>query len=201
MNMTYRLILLALAFLMVIPGCRVDPPPPEEQVAEYPAPEETVPVAPVDPAEFAGPSPADVEAIRQHTLNVADVQRYGRAAESVHEVVTRDPELQRLRGVLEAEIADAQSIEEAMRILEQNPQLRQAIERAGLSTQDYLVTAAALYGAYSYVMMREQGVPEPFRPDYVTDAHIQFIVENRAEVEAVVERLIEVYGDDFDDLQ
>ena len=197
---SHKLIVLALVAFLVLPGCRVDPPPPEDPVLEEePLPDDML--VPVGPQEMEAPATADVQAIRQHTLTVESVRRYARAAESVHDVVTRDPELQRLQGVLEAEVADAQSIQEAQRILEEHPRLRQAIAEAGISTEDYLVTAAALYGAYSYVVMREQGVPEPFRPDYVTEAHIQFIMGNRAEVEAVVERLIEVYGDDFDDLQ
>jgi hypothetical protein len=196
---TDKLIAVTLVGLVLLTGCRLDRAPTVDDPmheTEDPVMPDTLAAEPMDdPYE---PPSADVQAVQQHALTVEEVRRYGRAFENVHEVVTTDPDAQRLQGLLEAEVADAQTIAQAQQILNEHPRLREAIERAGISTEDYVLTASALYGAYSYVIMREQGVPEPFRPDYVTDAHIQFIVDNRQEVERVIERIAELYGEDID---
>lgn len=183
---------LLLAFvLLALAGCRSEAPPPEPAP---PAPSVTLP-------ETAAPAPtqAPLAEVRQHDLRVEDVRRYGRAAEAVLQAAAEDPEVQRLHDDLEMQLTQAASLEEVQQILDANPRIQRALSEAGVSTRDYVLTGTALLGAYSYLLMREEGVDDAFRPEYVTDEHVRFIEHNRAEVDAVVARLQELYGTDFDD--
>lgn len=205
---------LGLLTVMVVAGCGRDDAPvaldePNDPIVEADGLAVEHPAADPADAEFAedvvapealpARSPErDMAAVRDSELTVDNVRRYGRAVESVHRAVTNDPELQRIQRELDSRMDDAGSVREVEEILNQHPAIRNAIREAGFSTEDYLLTGAALYGAYMYVTLTEQGMPETYRPDYVTDAHIRFIRQNRAEVEAVVQQIMEVYGADMD---
>jgi hypothetical protein len=145
------------------------------------------------------PEPAATAEVRNHDLTVEEVRRYARAAEAIHEVAGDDEQARELAEDLETRLARAADIDEVQQILDEHPRVQEALRAAGISTRDYVVTGTALMGAYSYIVMTEMGVPDAYRPDYVSDAHIAFVHQNRADVDAVVARLQELYGGDFFD--
>jgi hypothetical protein len=192
-TMTFRL-LLTVSLALAVAGCR-----PADDAAQ-PPPESPEPVfddtVALDPAHTEGEA---FEEVREHSLTVPQVERYGRAAEAIHQLAIEEPELRRLEDELEARLRQARSVEEVQQILDEHPRVQEALRRAGISSRDYVLTGTALLGAYEYVVMREQGVMDPHRPDYVTDEHIRFVEQNRPEVDAVVARLQELYGDELDE--
>jgi hypothetical protein len=190
--MPVRSLLLALVLLAV--ACRPAAPP--EAPPEGPAPlalEAPVPSAP------RAADPEVVAEVRAKSLSVPEVRRYAQAAEAVQRLA-EDPASPVVDDALEDRIARAESIEEVQAILDADPRVRQALREAGITSRDYVLTGTALLGAYTYVLAREEGHPDAARPEYVTDAHVRFVEQNRAEVDAIVARLQSVYGVDFDDL-
>jgi hypothetical protein len=191
--MPLRSLLLALALLAA--ACRPAAPP---EPAPEPAAPSAAPEAPVPPAPRAA-DPEVVAEVRAKSLSVPEVRRYAQAAEAVQRLA-EDPASPVVDDALEDRIARAESIEEVQAILDADPRVRQALREAGITSRDYVLTGTALLGAYSYVLAREEGHADAARPEYVTDTHVRFVEQNRAEVDAIVVRLQSVYGVDFDDL-
>jgi hypothetical protein len=183
------------ACLILLPGCRADPPttPTEDgpaEIAPETAPDREAEAGPLVPAE-------EVAELREHRLSVDEVRRYERAAQSLQRMAAEEPQESDLRD-LETRLARAETLEEVQQILDQHPRVQQALSAAGISSRDYVLTGTALLGAYSYILMREQGIPDAYRPDYVADEHIHFVERNRAEVDVIVERLQALYGVELD---
>jgi hypothetical protein len=181
--------------LILLAGCRAErPTPPTED-----APAEVAPETAPGPEAEAGPTvPAEeVAELREHRLSVDDVRRYERAAERLQRMAAEEPRAPDLQD-LETRLARAETLEEVQQILDQHPGVQQALREAGISSRDYVLTGTALLGAYSYILMREQGIPDAYRPDYVTDEHIRFVERNREEVDVIVERLQALYGVELD---
>jgi hypothetical protein len=185
---------LLLALVLLAAACRPAAPP--EAPPEGPAPPALE--APVPSAPRAA-DPEVVAEVRAKSLSVPEVRRYAQAAEAVQRLA-EDPASPVVDDALEDRIARAESIEEVQAILDADPRVRQALREAGITSRDYVLTGTALLGAYTYVLAREEGHPDAARPEYVTDAHVRFVEQNRAEVDAIVARLQSVYGVDFDDL-
>lgn len=194
-----RLATLPLLLALLLAGCQAGSPndPLEDPPPSAPPPSEMG--ATDAPPAGDQPEPAAIAEVRNHDLSVDDVRRYARAAEAIHQLSDDDPGARDLAEDLETRLARAADIDEVQQILDEHPRVQEALRAAGISSRDYVVTGTALLGAYSYVIMTEQGVPDAYRPDYVSDAHIQFVNQNRADVEAVVARLQELYGGDLDD--
>jgi len=194
-----RALPLALAVALALAACRPADPPPAPPPT--PAPEAVAPDPSAVPEAPAPAAPEVVAEVRQHPLTVAEVERYARAAEAVHRAGDADPDARRIEQEFEDRLARAQSLEEVEALLDGNPRVRQALQDAGISSRDYALTGTALLGAYTYVLARDEGHPDAARPDYVTDAHVRFIEQNRAEVDRIVARLQSIYGVDFDELE
>lgn len=171
-------------------GCRGERPQAEEAPAAVAPPE--APQEP-EPEPLLESHAEAVEEVREHRLTVADVQRYARATENVQRALSEHPEDPGF-WELERRLAQAASIEEVQQILDQGARVQQALRQAGITSRDYVLTGTALLEAYQYVMLREMGIPNPERPEYVADEHIRFIEHNRAEVDAIVARLQALYG-------
>lgn len=140
---------------------------------------------------------AEARALEAYRLTTERIRQFADAYENLHQLEEADPGLQaRLDAMAEAEFDDESGLEDVVSILEREPRVRAAIEDAGLTARDFVLIQATLVPAYMLVMMEEAGVPAPPDVTGVSEHHLEFVRENRAEIDAQMQRIQTFAGDD-----
>jgi hypothetical protein len=123
-------------------------------------------------------------AARDHRLSMPLLERYGQAARNLQQLERTDPEVrQRMDAMGDQE---AQSIEEVTRAVEADPQIRQAIESAGLNVRDYMLTSVALMQAMMASDFQRQGFIQELPPE-VSAENVEFVRENETRIRELLE--------------
>lgn len=170
-----RLFPLLAALTLVACGGDTDAPDPVAPAAEAPARP-----APTDAPADAG---VDEAALAAYTLDMDKVERWQRAAENLEQLTAENPGLQES---WDAEAADAESFDDMLAQIGREPEVRRAIESAGLSLRDYVLTNLALLQAMVAQSALEMNPGSP-APEGVNPENVAFVRENRARLEAMLE--------------
>ncbi len=138
----------------------------------------------------------DATMIRDYRLTMAGIRQYVQATENFQAAIARDPSLQRRLDAME-EAPDADRIGDFVQVVDQIPEWRRAIERAGISTHDYAMVMATLTASALYVGMRRMGM-DPARDEWISDRNVAVVEENWEEIEQLMHRMRDSAYDDTD---
>jgi hypothetical protein len=123
-------------------------------------------------------------AARDHRLSMPLLERYAQAARNLQQLEQTDPEVRRRMDAMGDQ--EAQSIDEVTRAIEADPQIRQAIERAGMNVRDYMLTSVALMQAMMASDFQRQGFIQELPPEVSAD-NVQFVRENETRIRELLE--------------
>jgi hypothetical protein len=147
--------------------------------------------APASAAEATG-APAselrDAAAVRDYRLDIDAVRRYYSVNEGMVRLASEDAGFRARMEAAGQEADTEEDLASFARRLEQIPEFRRELQRAGLTPHDYALITAALAANVLYVIMDEMGGGVE-RSDWVSDANIAFVREHRAELDALTERI------------
>ncbi len=161
---------LPLLLLLALPACG-------ERTAGRPADGTASPgVNQGEPTAAAG---TEVE-LGDYPLQMERVRGWARALENLHDVAEEDPQ-----ALERAEMDPDASLGETVARIEAEPQVRQAIERAGISIRDYVLTGLALFQAMFMAEAMEAGTIQSI-PEGVNARNVEFVRQNRAEIERLL---------------
>jgi len=139
-------------------------------------------------AAAAAPSPApppaasrddgtDSAAIANYRLDMDKVRGLQRAAVALHELNQRHPEIR------ERVSADTFDLDAVLANMNAEPEVRRAIEGAGISTRDYVLGTMALMQAAISHQLSKGGMSVP---PGVSEENRRFMAEHEAEIEQVM---------------
>lgn len=177
-----RLRLLPLAAALILAACGDDAA--DAPGADAPAVEAPGTANPLDPGASPGQALTDDEAaLASYTLTMERVEAWSRASQNLQRLAEEDPALAER---WDAENADAESFDEMIAQIEAEPRARAAVEEAGISVRDYVLTTMALLQAMfaqaAMDMTQDAPVPEGVNP-----ANVQFVRDHQAEIQALFE--------------
>ena len=126
-------------------------------------------------------SDPDLKAVSATTLTLPKYKQYLDASVNLANVAAKNP------GLAESMKSsnDSKSIDETVKALESNPQVRGAVTSTGLTTRDYVLTQWALIQAgMAYAMTKGSGVAqdEVVNKGGVSKANLDFYAKNEAEI-------------------
>lgn len=175
MNKLQSIIVLAAALSLGLLACRGDAP---NALAESDA-------AGGEYAPMDGDASGE-QRIREYRLSMDVLRRFPAIYENLAVALQDDP------GIVDRMEAEGEeSFDESLARMRDEPALRRAIEGAGVSIEDYMLTSVALAGAEMY----------NYFPDAYDDAtrppehQIQFVQDNRAEIDEISARLRSIEGE------
>lgn len=138
-------------------------------------------------ARLGGSSDADVAEVSGYRLTMDAVRRMHQAQLAIYQAMQQNPELAQLAS-MEAEEFSLDAVEERFSSV---PEIRQAIEGAGLSVREYGVIMVALFQASFAQASLEMGAPRDsvlastdMNPD-----NLDFVGEHRDELRRLQEEL------------
>jgi hypothetical protein len=130
-------------------------------------------------------SDADLKAVSATTLTMPKYKQYLDATVNLAKVVANDP------GVAEGmKDGGEKSIDEQVRMLESNAQVKAAVTSTGLSTRDYVLTQwALLQTGMAYALTKQAGASQEdmMKQAGVSKANMDFYVQNEAEINKLAE--------------
>ncbi len=135
---------------------------------------------------FGAAADEDAQRLAAYRLSMSTMNQLEQATLNVAKVVAADPSLQ-------DEDADHETVAEIAAYHRQHPQLRKAIERAGLSTDEYALAMMSWMQA-SLALAVADAVPAERRAKALADsgvprANLDFIVTNRKQLDAISQRI------------
>jgi hypothetical protein len=197
MNRPPRLLPLLLALTLAACGGDVaDAPGTPDAEADAGA----TPDAPGAPADDAAEPPADAPAdvpagtdpldlgdgeaaLASYTLSMERLEGWRRASQNLQRLGEEDPALAE---TWQSENADTGSINDMIRRMEAEPRVRRAVEDAGISVRDYVLTTFAIVQAMFAQAAVEAGQP---MPEGVNPANVAFVREHQAEIQAMFQEM------------
>jgi hypothetical protein len=133
------------------------------------------------------PNPLDLvddeAALASYTLTMAGVEGWRRASQNLQRLADEDPALAE---TWQTENNDTSTIGDMIDRIENERRARQAIEEAGISVRDFVLTTFALVQAMFAQAAVEMGQA---LPEGVNPANVEFVREHRAELEAMFEEV------------
>jgi hypothetical protein len=136
-------------------------------------------------AAEAQQSDADLKAVSATTLTMPRYKQYLDATVSLANVAAKNPGL--AEGMKDG---GEKSIDEQVKALESNPQVKAAVTSTGLSTRDYVLTQwALLQTGMAYAMTKGTGASQDdmIKKAGVSKANMDFYVQNEAEINKLAE--------------
>lgn len=139
-------------------------------------------------ARGSSSSDSDTRELSRYQLTMADLRKLGVAHQSLKRVAQQHPNLVERA---EDEQSGEKSLDETQAEIERVPQLRKAIEDAGLSVRKYAVINLALMQASAANMLVQQGAkPDSIAREIGTHPeNIRFMREHEAEIARVLQTL------------
>jgi hypothetical protein len=132
------------------------------------------------PSLIHGLEAADEAALARLYLTTDNVARATQASRNIAQLGATDPQLLK-RLDQEAPLTDAQTLQQAADRLASIPQVRSAIERAGLSPRDYVLVSYTIAQADIVTAHRRQrGATSP---DVVSADNLAFVAAHQREIE------------------
>jgi hypothetical protein len=136
-------------------------------------------------AAEAQQSDADLKAVSATTLTMPKYKQYLDATVNLANVAAKNPGLaEGMQG------SGEKSIDEQVRTLESNPQVKAAVTSTGLSTRDYVLTQwALLQTGMAYAMTKGTGASQDdmIKKAGVSKANVDFYTQNEAEINKLAE--------------
>ena len=130
-------------------------------------------------------SEADLKAVSATTLTMPKYKQYLDATVSLANLAAKNP------GLAEGmEDGGEKSIDEQVKMLESNPQVKAAVTSTGLSTRDYVLTQwALLQTGMAYTMTKGTGASQDdmIKKAGVSKANMDFYAQNEAEINKLAE--------------
>jgi hypothetical protein len=136
-------------------------------------------------AAEAQQSDADLKAVSATTLTMPRYKQYLDATVNLANVAAKNPGL--AEGMKDG---GEKSIDEQVKALESNPQVKAAVTSTGLSTRDYLLTQwALLQTGMAYTMTKGSGASQEdmMKKAGVSKANMDFYAQNEAEINKLAE--------------
>ena len=136
-------------------------------------------------AAEAQQSDADLKAVSATTLTMPKYKQYLDATVNLANVAAKNPGL--AEGMKDGE---EKSIDQQVRALERNPQVKAAVTSTGLSTRDYVLTQwALLQTGMAYAMTKQTGASQEdmIKQAGVSKANMDFYAQNEAEINKLAE--------------
>ena len=130
-------------------------------------------------------SEADLKAVSATTLTMPKYKQYLDATVSLANVAAKNPGL--AEGMQDG---GEKSIDEQVKMLESNPQVKAAVTSTGLSTRDYVLTQwALLQTGMAYTMTKGTGASQDdmIKKAGVSKANMDFYAKNEAEINKLAE--------------
>jgi hypothetical protein len=130
-------------------------------------------------------SEADLKAVSATTLTMPKYKQYLDATVSLANVAAKNPGL--AEGMQDG---GEKSIDEQVKMLESNPQVKAAVTSTGLSTRDYVLTQwALLQTGMAYTMTKGTGASQDdmIKKAGVSKANMDFYAQNEAEINKLAE--------------
>lgn len=150
--------------------------------------QDTSPASAAEAADASSSELRDAAAVRDYRLSIDAVRRYYAVNEGMVRLASEDAGFRARMEAAGQEADDEEDLASFARRLEQIPEFRRELQRAGLTPHDYAMITAALAANALYVIMDEMGGGVE-RSDWVSDANIAFVREHRAELDALTERI------------
>lgn len=134
-----------------------------------------------DVATRGGSVDSDARELSRYRLTTADLRKVGVAYEALKRIVQQNPNL---AAEDEGEQSGEKSLDQMAAEIERVPQLRKAIEDAGLSAREYSVISLALMQASAANMLVQQGAkPDSIAREIGTHPdNVRFAKEHEAEI-------------------
>jgi hypothetical protein len=130
-------------------------------------------------------SDADVKAVSATALTMPKYKQYLDATVNLANVAAKNPGL--AEGMKDG---GEKSINEQVKMLESNPQVKAAVTSTGLSTRDYVLTQwALLQTGMAYTMTKGTGASQDdmIKKAGVSKANMDFYAQNEAEINKLAE--------------
>ena len=136
-------------------------------------------------AAEAQQSDADLKAVSATTLTMPKYKQYLDATVNLANVAAKNP------GIAEGmKDGGEKSIDEQVKMLESNPQVKAAVTSTGLSTRDYVLTQwALLQTGMAHAMTKNGGASQEdmMKQAGVSKANMDFYAQNEAEINKLAE--------------
>ena len=136
-------------------------------------------------AAEAQQSDADVKAVSATTLTMPRYKQYLDATVNLANAAAKNPGL--AEGMKDS---GEQSIDQQVKALESNPQVKAAVTSTGLTTRDYVLTQwALLQTGMAYTMTKGTGATQDdmIKKAGVSKANMDFYAQNEAEINRLAE--------------
>jgi hypothetical protein len=138
--------------------------------------------APPPPPPPADEGPIDEAAIQSYRLEIGKMRRWKQAVANLMELKRTRPEVTE---ALEMNMEEFDANQVVARI-NSVPEARRAIESAGISARDYVLTIPALVGALFVHGMREGGMNVGGSGPDINEDNVKFVAEHQAEIEQMM---------------
>ena len=183
MSLHYRLIIPALVTLMVACGGDAD----TDVRSSDPAP------SAANPSRPDARNNADIAEVGDYRLKMDDVRRMHDAQLEIYRAIQANPELAQLAS-MEAEEFSLDAVEQRFNSV---PEIREAIEEAGLSVREYGVIMVALFQASFAQASLEMGAQRDsvLASSGMNPDNLDFVAENREELRRLQRGLAEAAGE------
>lgn len=127
----------------------------------------------------------DDQRIASYRLSMDGVEKWAQAINNLQSIDENDPELQRWKERADATSGNLRDLEEG---LEASPKIRRAIERAGISAEDFVLTQYALLQAAMVTGLQKGGINTKL-PANVSEENVKFYRDNEARLNRLIEGL------------
>jgi hypothetical protein len=135
---------------------------------------------------------------RDFSLNMELVRGYVQASENVFAVMQADPTLLEELEEGSEDFGSEPELRAMIDVVQSTPEVREAIERAGLSVREYALTNATLIPAFITYQVQLSGLGDGGMFEWITSDHIRFIEDNAEAIGASFQRLQDLVPDDED---
>jgi hypothetical protein len=127
----------------------------------------------------------DDQRIASYRLSMDRVEKWAQAINNLQGISENDPELERWKERANATNGSLRDLEEG---LEASPKIRRAIERAGISAEDFVLTQYALLQAAMVAGLQKGGVDTKL-PANVSEENVKFYLDNEQQLNRLIEGL------------
>ncbi len=125
-------------------------------------------------------------AVREYRLTMPLMQQYVQAVRNLHQLERTDPELRRRMEAMGEH--EERSLAEVTGLIEGEPQLRRAIEDAGLTVRDYMLISLAFMQSMMAHEFQRQGYIQELPPE-VSAENVAFIRDNEQQLQPLMDEL------------
>ncbi|MGH7717436.1 MAG: hypothetical protein ACREON_01145 [Gemmatimonadaceae bacterium] len=150
--------------------------------------------APAASSSSGGSLTGDVREVANYRLSMDKVEKWVAAMSNLQTLSENDPELK--RWAESQDMGNNASLRDMQERLESTPKIRRAIERAGISTEDFVLTQIALLQAAMVHGIQKSGAAAknvPL-PEGVSEDNVKFFRENEARLTELMESMREKDG-------